>query len=81
MMRKNEMHLEIEKGVPLPEARYGRPRSDLHITLSVMEVGDSFISPLSQEATNSAIQYFRRKTGRKFVTRKVDGKVRVWRFA
>lgn len=68
---------KIEKGVPVPPSRGGRrtvyPWRD-------MEVGDSALIPGGDQARiGASVRTFGLSAGRKFVTRKVEGGVRVWR--
>lgn len=72
---------EIEKGVQIPDSRWqrGRPRK---YPFSEMEVGDSFVvQPTERKpAITSADQWAKyHKNGAKFVSRFVDGVVRIWR--
>lgn len=67
----------IEKGVPLP-ANFRRDR----YPFGAMEVGDSFAVPTRKvrAAISSASQHGKR-TGRKYVSRKSDDGIRIWRVA
>ena len=73
------MKVEIEKNVPITEW-YGR--SSAKYPWATMEVGDSFLSHVSNIAhLVSARALAERKTGRKFITRTTPEGVRVWRVA
>lgn len=65
------MSIAIERGVPLPVLRVGRPTK---YPFKEMVVGDSFIITGTMSVLNvrEAIRYYTKKTGRKFVVRKTD---------
>lgn len=70
---------QIDKGVPVAEKASGknRPRTN---PLWSLEVGDSVVIPVkAQENVASRAGRITRESGRRFVTRKVEGGVRVWR--
>ena len=72
--------MEIEKTIPIPRAHATRGKYPFH----QMEIGDSFVVPVDRRiAASVACDWYKRKHGMKFVTRKTeDGKfVRVWRIA
>jgi hypothetical protein len=75
----------IEKNVPIARVvNNGKPRDDsgLKGTMRRMEVGDSFLATNSKPVVRQTAQILRREfIGRKYVTRSVDGGVRVWRVA
>ena len=67
--------LEIEKGSVLPKPRmvYAYPHEE-------MEVGDSFVvRAVSLQVVCNANYRTGKKLGRKFVARKIEDGVRVWR--
>lgn len=68
---------EIEKGIPAPRSKY---------PFDHMEVGDSFLiscepeeAPRCQRRISGTISRLKKNRSRYFVTRKVEGGVRVWR--
>lgn len=68
---------KIEKGIPAP--RYSKGRG-LKYPFDKMEVGDSFLATGSKpHVVSSCASNFGKKNSKKFVTRIVDGGVRVWR--
>ena len=70
---------QIEKGVPVAKKAAGKPRTN---PLWALEVGDSVVIPVkAQENVASRAGRITRESGRRFVTRKVEGGVRVWRVA
>jgi hypothetical protein len=74
------MELQIEKGVPIPPKTTTKGRRMNPIR--ELEVGDSvLIAGKYQENVASRAGRITRQTGRRFVTRKVEGGVRVWRVA
>jgi hypothetical protein len=81
MMRKNEMHLVIEKNIPIPGyvAGTNRSKSQLRVVMETMEIGDSFLSPKTMRQTQGIISGLRRETNLRFAARTIDGQVRVWR--
>lgn len=69
----------IEKNVPLPR----KCQRAIKYPLADMEVGDSFVVPLSerQRVTNTA-HMFAKRNGGKFASRKIDAETaRIWRVA
>lgn len=79
------MLLEIEKGIEVPSGR-----CETKYPFSRMEVGDSFFVPCAQAVkrklqSNLGAYGLRcasnQKSGQKFVTRQVEGGIRVWRVA
>lgn len=72
---------KIEKGIALKGA--SGPRAAKY-PLDAMEVGDSFLIPGGTAVKNparSSIYYQQVRHQKKFVSRTVDGGVRVWRVA
>ena len=77
----------IEKGNPPPPPQRTGVCVGMAATLRRMVVGDSFLVPCEgwpaeRRAITASISSFRRTHGQgwsQFVTRKVDGGVRVWR--
>ena len=69
--------MQIEKGIPMPKTRKGRPPNPLIAAMKAMEIGDS---GLSAEKL-STIKACARKAGIKVVTEEKDGGFRVWRKA
>jgi len=75
----------IEKGVPVVSvARKGavRKESTLKDTMCRMGVGDSFLATNSRATISSTASVLKREfSDRVYITRSVDGGVRVWRVA
>jgi hypothetical protein len=72
----------IERGVPLPPARYGRKPGSFMETVRSLNVGDSFVVTGKHQdvvASTCRVVRGRMNDGRNYATRKVDGGVRVWR--
>ena len=72
----------IEKDVPLPASAEDNAVAN---TLRIMEVGDSFVAENSK-SVSGWIYSERKKSGKKFVTRKIGSRgetsdIRVWRTA
>lgn len=66
-------NVEVESGVPLPVERRRYPYAQ-------MQVGDSFVvRAVSLQVVCNANYRTGKKLGRKFVARKVEDGVRVWR--
>lgn len=83
---KEPVVLAVEKDIPIPEASHRKRR----YPLDQMEVGDSFLVPtdpamtfrkLQAKASSSVAYAHGTLGGRRFVTRQVEGGVRVWRIA
>lgn len=71
---KEMSELVIDKNIPIPQPKIGRPQV---LVFHDLEVGDSvFFEGLT--ATKVYAQFARLKP-KKFCTRKVEGGVRVWR--
>ena len=73
--------IKIEKGIPIPSYAADSFRN----TLRQMEIGDSvFFSGENIERTRSAItsaiSIVSRDLKRRYLTRKMDGGVRLWRY-
>ena len=71
--------LTIEKGIPIPPKRHTINKGWV-ATLRRMEVGDSVLFENRKQAGGAIQELKRNKDPRKFVTRTVDGGIRVWRF-
>lgn len=76
------MNIKIEKNIPIQGRKY-----DMY-PFKEMKVKDSFFIPVDGEIKNKrSVQhkfsglcsYFGRKLGRKYISRSVDGGIRVWR--
>lgn len=66
---------DIEQNIPIPTDKRRSP-----YPWQEMKVGDSFFVPGKKMASvSSACTFQKKKTGREYVTRCVDGGVRVWR--
>lgn len=76
------MSYEIEKNIPCPQKGSGRPAGKIY-PFSEMEVGDSFACPpnIKENSVAAAAHRENKKSGNKFVTRKVDGIIRCWRIS
>lgn len=76
---------KVEKGVEIPPARTTgtRRRAYARYPFGEMEVGDSFFvdddDPSTRTRVMSAASERLKRCGTRFVTRAVDGGVRVWR--
>jgi hypothetical protein len=69
---------KIEKHIPVPESRRGRPAL---YPFAEMTPGESFLVADAEERVASirrAANSHTRRTGKKFVVRLADGGVRVW---
>lgn len=74
--RKKSAAPEIEKGIPIPPKRKGGVPG----LWASMEVGDSvLLEGASQNQATGRFAPTAKRKGWKFITRKVDGGVRVWR--
>lgn len=73
--------ISIEKGVP-PPTRHQRHQG-ISVVLRALEVGDSFLVPNDNLASVAArMTTVGRKTGRRFVRRKISEKqTRIWRIS
>lgn len=74
---------EVESGVPISEAKPGRPKL---IPYDEMDVGDSVLIECrgtrdERSRIMSSIRHQKIKHGGDFAVRKVDGGFRVWRTA
>lgn len=71
--------IKIEKGVPITRRRHGKGGESKY-PFEKLEIGDSFL--LTNKTTNAfaaSVTYWSRRLKRKFISRKVEGGVRVWR--
>ena len=68
--------IKIEKDVPMPEFR----ASGVTAALRKMDVGDSiFLRGKKSNNITTIVGILTKKTERKFMTRTVEGGIRVWR--
>ena len=70
---------EIEKGIPLPEGRRGRKKL---YPFGEMEIGDSFVVPVNSQTLSMYKMiggYTRHLKPKKFIARKNEDVIRVWR--
>lgn len=67
----------IEDGVPVPRAKAGRNPSSLTAALRAMGVGQSVL--VADKEQRSLACYWGRLRPKKFVSRNVEGGVRIWR--
>ena len=76
----------IDKGVPVEQSKFSRSRKSMY-PFADMEVGDSFLVPdidgKPKSVAPSAARFVKAagNEGKQFVTRRVEGGVRVWRTA
>lgn len=79
--------IRVDEGIPIP-SRPGKSRHGLALkvegVLHNLQVGQSFVSPISPSATRSILGDVTKKTGAKFVSRTVTegrekGVRRIWR--
>jgi hypothetical protein len=73
--------LEVERGIAIPPMRRGFRRRSIHYPFVALEIGESFLVPrgADQRVVASMCLYWKKKIGRVFTTRTVDGGIRVWR--
>jgi hypothetical protein len=68
--------IKVEKAIPIPQDRNKYP-------FKTMEVGDSFFVPANGEALqrvqNRVSNSWKRHASKRFLSRQIDGGVRVWR--
>jgi hypothetical protein len=69
---------EVEKNIPIPADGFDRKTT---YPLRAMEIGDSFWTDTPKEKVHPAVSYFGKRNDRRFITRKMDGGIRVWRVA
>lgn len=75
---ENSSEFKIEKGVPIITGR--RANTGGKYPFEKLEIGDSFLVPNKTTNTfGSFLSYWSRRLKRKFISRKVEGGVRVWR--
>ena len=69
---------EIEKDVPIPNVRN---KNKQQIPFAEMKVGESVFVPngTGVSAARASASWHSKVTGRRFITRTVDGGIRVWR--
>ena len=79
--------MKIDKNVPIPEKKSGRPTKETFETISKLEIDDSFLVdnpknlPMLQlrNQTNSKMVYYGKKLDYKFTIRETIEGLRVWR--
>jgi hypothetical protein len=71
--------IKIEKNVPLPTRAAHKPRAEKYPELRQLEVGDSFVAPITAVALMAHARRVAKETGRKFVVRNLQQGSRVWR--
>lgn len=70
----------IEKGVPIPQDRGQGHRTGFSRALRALEVGDSMLVPeMTQNGVSARASSLSKITGQKFITRRVEGGIRIWR--
>ena len=75
------MSIKIEKNIPMPTRAASKPRAEKYPELRQLEVGDSFMVPISAAALSNHTRRVAKDIGCKFVVRPVPGGTRVWRKA
>lgn len=75
------MAIKIEKNIPLPTRAAYKPRGEKYPELRQLEVGDSFVVPISVAALSTHARRVAKDTKRKFVVRPEGEGSRVWRKA
>lgn len=73
------MQIQIEKGIPLP-TRSNSARGEKY-PLSKLNVGESFVAPVKQQALAAHARRVAKDLKRKFVVRPEGEGARVWRKA
>lgn len=64
---------EIDKGIEIPQPRSEYPFGE-------MEIGDSFLAPKEKiKGVRAAASEYGKRKSKRFMTRTVEGGVRVWR--
>ena len=75
---KTNGHFKIEKGVPIPEARGGKKKGELAVTLLAMKKGDSVLA--KDMHYQNVIQHCARYLGRgNYTIRHTEAGLRIWR--
>ena len=77
------MSYVIEKGIPVPErATSGRKRGPFVCFMLSLDVGDSILVTMKHDTVQGCMQSVKRlDLTRRYVTRKVEGGIRIWRTA
>jgi hypothetical protein len=75
------MMMEIEKNVELPPKRKGRGPGKYKYPFPSMEVGDSFVAPITIKRLSTAANNWTKRNGkgRRFTCRTVENGTRCWR--
>lgn len=75
--------IAIDKNIPIPKAYTspGRPEGHAIYPWKTMEIGDSFIHPSSKETARAIASKRGKDLGKRFITRSIEGAVRIWRVA
>ena len=69
----------IEKDIPMPMDHRLR-KGGIAETIRSLEIGESFfVSGQTISQVSGSVTHVKKKTGRHFVCRSIDGGVRVWR--
>jgi uncharacterized protein (DUF2249 family) len=78
-METEVARLKIETGIPAPTERYNL----LYGFLDGLKVGESVLitQQVNRKSLRACITYRTQRYNKRFVTRAVDGTVRVWRVA
>jgi hypothetical protein len=77
MKQEMKMDYVIEDGIEIPKPRRGRKGEKY--PLSRLLVGQSFFVAGQEKSFLGSIARSNKYAGKKFITRKVEGGVRVWR--
>jgi len=72
------MEYKIEKDVPVPNIASGKGKQ---VPFAVMEIGDSVLvtNDSGVRAARASASWHSKVTDKRFITRTVDGGVRIWR--
>ena len=71
--------LKIEDGVSFPAGYGGIGQSVLTEALFKMKVGQSVVTTISSTLARARVSYVKNKKGYKFITRSIEGGLRIWR--
>jgi len=72
---------EVDKDVPVLNYTKGRPRGSFKYPWSLLDINDSFLVPDNMKKTiySLASHNNRRLSPKRFIGRKVDNGIRIWR--
>lgn len=69
---------EIENNIPIPW-KNRKERIKFTTTLKKLEIGQSFFCKKNRNTVSTLMTREKKKTGKSFTTRSMDGGIRVWR--